>query len=89
MSQQVIYKCRCMSQEVTISVTDRFPKEDVVHWVQMTVGLAIQADHDARSPMCQAQEMEYCKLPIDSRAPMLGGKPVLDSCAVLDKGIDG
>ena len=75
---EVHYKCRCMEAEAFVCLPYRDEQQDVVEWVEDVVGGAITRDHDARSPLCCATAMEYCKILIPENAPHVGGKPVVN-----------
>jgi hypothetical protein len=79
MTIRCFYKCRCMAQQVAVDVQERTEDQDVVDWVENTVGHAIGADHRARSPFCMATVMEFAKIPAPENAPFIGGAPKLDS----------
>ncbi len=58
------YKCRCMAEEAQVFVRDRGKDQDVVDWVERTVGKALAADHRSRSPLCRADKTDYIKIPL-------------------------
>lgn len=60
----VIYKCGCMAEEATVWVPDRKDDQDVLDWVERTMGHALAADHRARSPQCRETKTEYVKIPV-------------------------
>jgi hypothetical protein len=62
----VYYKCVCMADEAAVEVAERGPEQDVVHWVEQTVGRALASDHSSRSPLCARREMEYAKIPVNN-----------------------
>lgn len=66
----VTYKCRCMADEATIAVPDRRDDEDVVHWVEQTVGHALLRDHRVRSPRCLSNVTEYVTFEVDPEGRM-------------------
>lgn len=63
----VIYKCHCMKDEVTITVQDRHPDGDLGDWMTLAQH-AIGVDHRARSPVCAAKAVEYVKIPYEEGA---------------------
>lgn len=74
----ILYKCTCMTAEVSVAVPDRQKDEDIRDWM-LKVGIAISADHQIRNPICGATSMEYAKIPMPENAPFIGGKPKMDS----------
>lgn len=76
---QIPYKCRCMTEEATVSVPARRADVDIVTWVQLTVVGAVTVDHRRRSPLCRSTTMEFIKIPAPENAPHIGGEPRLDA----------
>lgn len=74
---QIPYKCACMPAEAIVEVRYRNQGEDMLAYMEIVVG-TIGADHRKRSPLCQAQAMEYAKLPAPENAPFIGGKPIVN-----------
>jgi hypothetical protein len=72
---EIFYKCKCMAQEVKLTVPDRHPDADIEAWMHVVTG-CIAGDHQAHSPRCQATAMEYAKIPLaDKDAPI--GMPLV------------
>lgn len=75
----VIYKCRCMKEEATVSVPDRPENADIIEWMVQILGSCLAYDHKYRTPACHETKMEYVKIPFAENAPGIGMKPKLDS----------
>lgn len=73
---EIVYKCHCMPDEVTVFVTDRIPDSDIHEWMELVVKNSLSYDHHTRSPHCQAQTMEYCKIPASDAG--IGVKPTVN-----------
>lgn len=73
------YKCKCLDADVSVEVPERNPRQDVVEWVEQTMGVVIAKDHASRSPWCKSDTMEYVKIPAPDNAPYIGGAPKMDS----------
>ena len=73
---KIWYKCVCMEAEAEIEVMDRPNGGDILDWMRGVVQPSIGVDHRARSPRCQAQALEYAKIPLDEAAPGIGMAPV-------------
>lgn len=73
------YKCYCMEKEAELTVPDRLPDEDIVHWMETAVGFALYTAHRLRSPNCQSTSVQYLKIPHngDGETP-LGTMPKLN-----------
>lgn len=69
----VFYKCRCQEDEVCIAVPERRRGSDLMMWMEM-VQHCIGVDHRGLSPMCDADAMEYCKIP--SHPEGVGYQPI-------------
>lgn len=77
MMVSVLYKCRCLRDEVTVRVRYREAKEDMDDWMEWVVQPAVQLDHAGRSPACQAAHIQYAKIWRPENEPFIGGKPVV------------
>lgn len=64
---EVIYKCKCMPEQVSIKVRDRDPKTMLGYWMNI-VTAEIGYDHHLRSPKCELETMEYCMIPACNEA---------------------
>ncbi len=73
----VPYKCRCMAADAVVTVPARRPGEDIAHWMETCLQLAIHVDHRLRSPACMGTELEYAKVPFHESNPNVGGAPIL------------
>lgn len=62
---EVIYKCKCLTGEITVQVPERDITDDVAEWVRVTIAGVVGADHRARSPLCMLDKVEYVKIPAD------------------------
>ena len=67
-----------MAAEACVRIPYRDGSRDVVEWMEGEVGGAIARNHAARSPLCLATAMEYCKIPVPENAPHIGGKPIVN-----------
>lgn len=71
-----IYSCNwCGVVEQNFDVPIRLVDQEVVDWVQNTIGRALAADHGRRSPKCSATEFQNLKIPVPSGTPTIG-RPV-------------
>jgi len=70
MKTDIRYKCSCMQDEVTFSVTARRKHQDIKDWMENYVTPQLTKDHAKRSPLCRSTTVEYLKLPVpeDGRA---------------------
>ena len=71
----VLYRCRCMAEDASVWVPDRKDGQDVVDWVEQTVGRALAADHRARSPLCASEKVEHVSIPLPPGTEHLGQRP--------------
>lgn len=62
MTVEIRYKCRCLTEEVTLQALERRETEDIGNWMNLVLTPSIYLDHRARSPTCEAVEMEYAKV---------------------------
>lgn len=62
----------CDLRDVEVAVPVREPEEDIRHWVETTLGNALQAEHNRRRPFCPSRRAKDVKIPIDGR-PNIGG----------------
>lgn len=67
------YQCGIYKREVDVPI--RQEHEDVVHWVEQTVGMSIKKDHSTQSPNCTATSIQDLMIPITG-AKMLGGPSI-------------
>lgn len=69
MKINVRYKCSCMQDEATISITARRKHQDIGDWMENFVKPELTKDHAKRSPLCRSTSIEYLKLsaPEDGR----------------------
>lgn len=73
---QVLYSCAaCGLQRVPVDVPARVETEDVLHWVEQTLGMAMKADHTRRSPACRAAGVQDVMIPMTG-AEKIGGPVV-------------
>lgn len=68
------YKCSCMKEQADLLVRERLPGEDIRKWIEYMC-LMLTAEHQTKSPLCVAVELEYCKIPVDEKKP-IGEKPI-------------
>lgn len=68
----ITYKCKCMAAEETIMIDARQEGEEIIWWMDNTLGPAIAKDHRWRSPVCIATTMEYVKIPVEDDRPIGG-----------------
>jgi hypothetical protein len=61
-----------MSVEATVACADRRDDQDILEWVQNTMGQALLADHRKRSPWCRSNVTEYAKFEVDPAGGRLG-----------------
>ena len=67
------YSCRqCGIDSAAVDVEIRGKEQDVVDWVKNTVGNAIGADHQSRSPTCLSTHMDNLKIPLPAGSTMVG-----------------
>lgn len=65
MTVECLYSChKCGLVDVAVEVPLRGPEEDVVHWVQETMGRALANDHATRSPHCVPETLSNVKIPL-------------------------
>jgi hypothetical protein len=76
---KLFYKCKCFDEQVEVEVRERLPDEDLLHWVETVIGMAVDHDHNQRSPSCREKNMEFVKVPMPENAPFLGAKPRMDA----------
>ncbi len=69
----ILYKCVCMKEEVSIAVpARRGPSHEVTDWVETVVAGRVSEDHHKRSPKCRSKTMEYVKIPMAPDSDYLG-----------------
>lgn len=68
---QVLYKCKCMAAETTVTVPDRPLLAPVEPWMEI-VTICLGYDHGARSPHCRQTQMEYAKIPMPEGSGQIG-----------------
>lgn len=73
----VLYKCRCLRDEVTVQVRYRAANETLEDWMELVVRPVVQMDHAGRSPKCDADKLQYAKIWRPENEPFIGGKPVV------------
>lgn len=61
---EIRYKCRCLPEEVSFQMRERVQHEEILEFMNH-VQQAIAVDHNNRSPLCMAREMEYAKVPVE------------------------
>ena len=62
---KLTYSCDgCGLKNADVMVRYREPDEDIVHWIDTVVGMAISADHQAKSPLCPSRTMRELKIPM-------------------------
>jgi hypothetical protein len=71
----VIYKCKCLQDEVTFQVRARGPHQDIANWMRNQVEPGLSRDHRERSPLCMATAVEYLKLPVPEDNRRIGDSP--------------
>jgi hypothetical protein len=77
MNVTVKYTCSgCGIRDRDVTLPCREPHEDVVVWVQETLGAAIGADHRATSPQCTRGTMDNVKIPVPQGDGWIGGPSV-------------
>lgn len=73
MKIRVLYSCHaCGLEKVAVEVDERGADEDVVHWVEQTLGWALATDHRQRSPGCRAEKVDDVMIPVTG-ADRIGG----------------
>lgn len=60
---EVQYKCACMLKDATFHMVERGVAEDIDDFM-LRARQAMSDDHMQRSPFCNADRVEYIKLPI-------------------------
>lgn len=76
MTLAVLYSCSaCEVEGAEVPVPLREPGQDVISWFELIVLPALRADHQLRSPDCEAHALEHVLVPQVAGA-CLGG-PVL------------
>lgn len=61
---ELLYKCRCMTEEKSLYMRERKPDEDIINYME-DVQRKVGAEHKKLSPLCRATALEYLKLPVE------------------------
>jgi hypothetical protein len=70
----VIYKCRCMTEEIAFEMPARRFNEDIADFMER-VKRWLGEDHSQRSPFCRETNVEYLKLPVPEDGRGIGSSP--------------
>lgn len=62
------YKCQCLREEVSFTVRERLPEEELADYMENYVQVGLIFDHMTRAPRCTSPKIEYLKLPVESHA---------------------
>ena len=73
MSITLKYSCHeCGLYKIELSVPER-EEEDVLTWMENTVGIQIKNDHSSRSPQCKSESIQDLMIPIPEGTQKVGG----------------
>lgn len=62
---EVLYTCdTCGIKDAKVPVQERGESEDIKHWIEAVMAVAISQDHQHKSPFCQATSMTQVKIPL-------------------------
>lgn len=73
---QCKYSCgKCGIHRQVVTVRERKPDEDVVHWMEKVAAASLSRDHDLRSPGCKITSFTEVMIPYPEGCTRVGGLP--------------
>lgn len=74
----VLYKCKCMQDQVGVEIRPRGSHENIEDWM-IVLSEALSSHHKNLNSNCMETKMEYVKIPISENSKGIGMAPILDS----------